>query len=178
MKREKERNILEKRGHYIAGFADGEGSFNVSFRKREDCLIGWQITPVFNISQKEKRILEIIKTHIGCGTIRFRSDHVWVYEVIKQEHLCATVIPFFKRFPFLSEKKKKDFSRFQRVIELLSKEKSLTYETVKKVLIFLQGVESKSSRKHTDHQIKERAEIFWRKNSQRIETLNQKKPLL
>jgi intein-encoded DNA endonuclease-like protein len=56
---------------YIAGFTDGEGSFNVSFRKREDYLLGWKITPVFNISQKEKSILALVKHHLECGTLRF-----------------------------------------------------------------------------------------------------------
>lgn len=32
--------------HYTVGFADGEGSFNVSFRQRDDYLIGWKIRPL------------------------------------------------------------------------------------------------------------------------------------
>ncbi len=29
-----------EKAYYIVGFADGEGSFNISFRKRDDYLIG------------------------------------------------------------------------------------------------------------------------------------------
>lgn len=63
-------NIPEKQGYYISGFVDGEGSFNVSFRKRDDFLIGWKITPVFNISQDEREILAWIKHILKCGTLR------------------------------------------------------------------------------------------------------------
>lgn len=50
------KNIPEKNAYYMTGFVDGKGSFNVSFRKRDDFLIGWKITPVFNIRQDEKQI--------------------------------------------------------------------------------------------------------------------------
>ena len=72
------KNSLENCGYYIAGFTDGEG---VSFRKRDDFLIGWKITPVFNISQDEQGVLVWIKKILNCGTIRFRKDGVWVFEV-------------------------------------------------------------------------------------------------
>ena len=46
-------------GSYLAGFADGEGSFNISFRKRSDYREPWKISACFNVSQKEKPILEL-----------------------------------------------------------------------------------------------------------------------
>lgn len=46
------KQINIKKAWYIVGFADGEGSFNLSWRKRDDYLIGWKVSPVFNISQK------------------------------------------------------------------------------------------------------------------------------
>jgi hypothetical protein len=48
-------------GNYLAGFADGEGSFNVSFRKREDYKIPWKISLAFNVSQKDPVILNLIQ---------------------------------------------------------------------------------------------------------------------
>ena len=173
-KTEKTITVPESKGFYIAGFVDGEGSFNVSFRKRDDHLIGWKMTPVFNISQKERVILAIIKHFMGCGTIRFRSDHVWVYEVENQRGLRDTVIPFFKRFPFLSQKKRKDFARFQKVIKLQETDNTLTYQTIERVLTLLQEVESKSSRRYTNNEIKERALLFWKRNKEKIEILNLK----
>lgn len=92
---------------YISGFSDKEGSFNVSFRKREYLLIGWKMSPVFNISQKEKSILTLIKKHLGCGTIRFRKDNVWVFEVDNKTALINTIIPFFHNMVFCQIKREK-----------------------------------------------------------------------
>ena len=44
-------------GHYLAGFTDGEGSFNVSFRPRDDYKAPWKISLCFNISQRDPVIL-------------------------------------------------------------------------------------------------------------------------
>nr|YP_009130543.1 putative LAGLIDADG homing endonuclease [Tydemania expeditionis]CEO91073.1 putative LAGLIDADG homing endonuclease [Tydemania expeditionis] len=102
------KNIPEKHGYYITGFADGEGSFNVSFRKRNNFLIRWKITPVFNISQDEREILAWIKHILKCG------DKVWVFEVTNQQALNEQILPFFDRFPFQS--KKKNFINLKRFV--------------------------------------------------------------
>src|SRR5215813_470945 len=52
-------------GHYLAGFADGEGSFNVCFRPREDYSFPWKISLCFNISQKDEVILSLYKKHLA-----------------------------------------------------------------------------------------------------------------
>jgi hypothetical protein len=50
---QQERFVPIELGNYLAGFADGEGSFNVSFRKRNDYRLPWKISLCFNISQSE-----------------------------------------------------------------------------------------------------------------------------
>lgn len=162
---------LEK-AFYIVGFVDGEGSFNISFRRRNDYLLGWKITPVFNISQKERTILSMTKRYLKCGTIRARKDGVWVYEVENRTALQEKIIPFFKKFRFLSQKKKKDFQRFQKIIEVLEQNISTTYSDLEKILEFLDEIESKASRKYTNQDILSRAEEFWKRNHMKIEKLN------
>lgn len=158
---------------YIVGFADGEGSFNCSWRKRDDFLIGWKIAPVFNISQKERTILGIIKQHFGCGTIRFRKDGVWVYEVDNKNTLISTIIPFFKKHPFLSEKKKRDFARFSKMVKIVYQgNKSKTYSNVSCLLQLANEISAKHSRKYSDKEILDRAAEFWAKNHFKITDLN------
>ena len=41
-------------GYYLTGFADGEGSFNVSFRPRGDYKDPWKVSLCFNVSQKDE----------------------------------------------------------------------------------------------------------------------------
>jgi hypothetical protein len=159
---------------YIVGFADGEGSFNISFRKRDDYLLGWKITPVFNISQKEKPILALIKQHLECGTLRFRKDGVWVYEVENKKTLRSHIVPFFRKYPFLSQKKKKDFLRFQKILAILDQSKSTTLVNLKSILQLLEEIESKHARKYRDSEILERAHAFWGLNKDKIEKINLK----
>jgi len=114
-------------GNYLAGFADGEGSFNVSFRKRYDYKIPWKISLCFNISQKDSVILSQFKKHLKCGTIRERKhDGIWYYEVNNFNAIRTNVIPFFQRFGFLSAKKKRDFSKFQKIAKLIETKDHLT----------------------------------------------------
>lgn len=101
-------------GYYLAGFADGEGSFNVSFRPRNDYAIPWKVSLCFNISQKDKVILTLYKKHLKCGTLRGRPDGVWYYEVNNFRAIVENVIPFFDRFGFLSAKRKEIFPNSRR----------------------------------------------------------------
>ena len=104
------RQIPSDLGNYLAGFTDGEGSFHVCFRKRKDFKIPWKISLSFNVSQKDPVILSQFKKHLKCGTMRERKhDGVWYYEVTNFNAIQNNVIPFFRRFGFLSAKKKKRF---------------------------------------------------------------------
>ena len=87
-------------GHYLAGFTDGEGSFNVSFRPRIDYKLPWKVSLCFNISQRDEVILALFKRHLGCGTMRQRHDGVWYYEVNTFGAIVENVIPFFECFGF------------------------------------------------------------------------------
>jgi hypothetical protein len=106
-------------GYYIAGFADGEGSFNVSFRPRSDYRMPWRVSLCFNISQRDEVILSKFKRYLCGGTMRRRHDGVWYYEVNNLRAILENVIPFFDRFGFLSAKKQRGFSKFKRLVTLL-----------------------------------------------------------
>ena len=107
-------------GYYFAGFTDGEGSFNVSFRPRGDYRDPWKVSLCLNISQRDKVILALFKRWLCCGTMRSRPDGVWYYEVNNLNAIRENVIPFFKRFGFLSAKKKRDFEKFCQIADILA----------------------------------------------------------
>lgn len=167
------KTIPERNGYYITGFTDGEGSFNVSFRKRNDFLIGWKITPVFNISQDERKILGWIKHILKCGTIRKRKDGVYAFEVSNRESLKEYIIPFFDRFCFQSDKKKLQFQRFKQIFKLITNTRSLTYEHIKQILIWRNESNPKIEvRRYNDIFVLQRAEYYWNKNKKVIKTRN------
>ena len=113
------RDIPSDIGNYIAGFVDGEGSFNISLRRREDHRLGWDIDPSFNVSQRDRVILAFLKKTFGCGTLRERKDGVVYFEVRNLAMLHQRVIPFFERFGFWSAAKKRNFAIFKRIISIL-----------------------------------------------------------
>lgn len=130
----KVKRIPERIGFYLAGFADGEGSFNVSFRRRGDYQMPWKVSLCFNVSQKERVILTLFKRHLGCGTLRGRGDGVWYYEVNNFNAICENVIPFFERFRFLSAKKKRDFAKFSKIALLMKEGQHLTEDGIREIL--------------------------------------------
>lgn len=48
--------------------------------------------------------------------------------------IVESVIPFFRKFSFLSLKKKNDFANFQQIAELVKNEKHLTLSGLEKIL--------------------------------------------
>ena len=140
-------------GYYLSGFADGEGSFNFSFRPRSDYRLPWKVSACFNISQKDKVILALFKRHLRCGTLRVRPDGVWYYEVNNLNAIRENVIPFFKRFGFLSAKKKKDFQIFQQIASMMHDEEHLTKEGVARILKLRNEMNDGGKRRYSDEEI-------------------------
>jgi len=128
------KKIRLETGNYLAGFVDGEGSFNVSFRKRDDHRIGWQVILTFNVSQKDKTVLVLIKKHLGCGKIRTRRDGLYYFAVADYRVIQERIIPFFERFGFLSAKSKKIFSIFKRINKIVNSGQHLTREGLKEII--------------------------------------------
>ena len=148
------RQIPSDLGNYLAGFTDGEGSFNVSFRYREDYQIPWKISLSFNVSQKDQVILSQFKKHLKCGSLRERkNDGVWYYEVNNFNAIQNNVIPFFQEFGFLSAKKKRDFSKFQQIAKLIENQDHLTVEGIKKILKIRKEMNDGGKRKYSDEEI-------------------------
>lgn len=107
-------------GYYIAGFVDGEGSFNVSLRRKNDYKIGWQLVLSFNVSQKDPTVLYLIKEILGCGIIKQRKrDLLYSYDATNLKDIVTKVLPFFDRFKFISEYKKVNYSVFKEIVSLL-----------------------------------------------------------
>jgi hypothetical protein len=142
------KKVPPKIGYYLAGFADGEGSFNVSFRPRKDYPVPWKVSLSFNVSQKDRVILTLFKRHLGCGTLRGRPDGVWYYEVTNFNAISENVIPFFERFPFLSAKKKRDFGKFKQIVALVQQGMHLKPDGIRQILEIRSDMNDGGKRRH------------------------------
>jgi LAGLIDADG DNA endonuclease family protein len=140
-------------GFYFAGFVDGEGSFNLSFRKRTDYKLPWKVSLCLNVSQKDRSILALLQQYLGCGTIRYKSDGVWFFEVNNLGAICEHVIPFFDRFSFLSAKKIRDFAIFKRMADLMRQGAHLRYDGICTLLELRREMNDGGKRKYNEQVI-------------------------
>ncbi len=159
-------------GHYLSGFADGEGSFNVSLRKRIDHNMGWQIVLTFNVAQRDKTVLALFKHHLGCGRLQERYDGVGYYVVTNYVSIEDRVIPFFDRFPFLSASKKKNFSIFRKISKLMAEGKHLTSDGMKEIVELRERLNEGKGRKRKysieDYQKTYQGSLLPTENPQRL----------
>lgn len=128
------KKIPEKTGYYLTGFADAQGLFNVSLPKEmNEYLELQQVILYFKVSHHDKVMLALFKKHLKCGTL-YDQGNTWHYEVTNLNALRENIIPFFKRFGFLSAEKKTKFSKFKQIVYLLQQDESSTKEVLQKIL--------------------------------------------
>jgi hypothetical protein len=126
--------IPQEWGNYLAGFTDGEGSFNVSLRKREDHQMKWQVVLTFNVSQRESYILSQFKKYLGCGRIQQRQDGLHMYVCSNPLSIQERIIPFFRKFILRSQQKKKNFSVFCQIAEKVFRKEHLTSQGLEEII--------------------------------------------
>lgn len=105
-------------GHYIAGFVDGEGSFNVPIRRSSDRAMPFRVSLSFNVSQIGPEAPSFLRSTFGAGTVRGRGDGVFYFEVTKPNELGERVFPFFERFQ-LRGPKAKDLAIFRTITQMV-----------------------------------------------------------
>jgi len=111
----------EKLGFFLAGFVEGEGSFNISLRKKPDYKVNWQVVLSFNVSQKDPTILFLLKEELDCGIIKTRKrDGLFSYDVTNPSDINQKVIPYFQKFSMISKSKKENFRIFSKVAKLMA----------------------------------------------------------
>src|SRR3989344_4582731 len=128
-------HIPAELGHYLAGFADGEGSFNVSvIRRQSDYQKGWKIVASFNISQRDSQIPQLFQQTLGCGTIRYRKDGVCYFEVRRLTDLNTIVRQFFVRFPLLSRRQAQRLKSLLEVVTIMAAKQHRSSEGIEQIL--------------------------------------------
>lgn len=120
-------------GHYVAGFVDGEGSFNVPIRREHDRGLPFRVGLSFNVSQMGDDMPQFLRRVFTLGTVRGRGDGVFYYEVTKPDDLISRVFPFFQRFP-LRGPKRRDLEIFEEITWLVQTGRHLTRAGIETVL--------------------------------------------
>lgn len=123
---------------WVCGFVDGEGCFSVSIHSNPHVrrTRGWQVYPVFQVSQHERQraILEELAAFFGVGSVRSKGarSSVAVYTVPGVRALEERILPFFERYPL--RVKRGDFELFARIVRSLRRKEHLTCEGLESVI--------------------------------------------
>ena len=117
---------------YITGFTEGEGTFHIAIYRDDKMKCNFKFIPEFHINQSmlRRETLDGIKKYFGCGYIKSNhrrniKDDTQVFVVRNRADLENRIIPFFKKYPLLSNKQK-TFLIFEKIVRMLSKGKHHT----------------------------------------------------
>lgn len=123
---------------WVVGFVDGEGCFSINFlrqpdrkektRTRRGYTTGYQVFYEFAVTQgmSSKKALESMQDFFGVGNLYLNTrydnhnEHLYRYVVRRKADLLNTIIPFFERHE-LRTKKKEDFRKFVKCLQIIEK---------------------------------------------------------
>jgi len=120
-------------GNWVAGFVDGEGSFNVPFRREHDRGLPWRVSLSFNVSQVGAELPELLRETFEVGTVRGRGDGIFYFEVTRPATLNERIFPFFERYPLRSPKRD-DLTIFRQVTQLVLSGRHLSPAGIEEIL--------------------------------------------
>jgi hypothetical protein len=139
-------------GHWVAGFVDGEGSFNVPIRRLCSGALPFRISLSFNVSQVGPGEPTLLRSLFGVGTVRGRGDGVYYFEVTTVRGLVERVFPFFDRFP-LRGSKRGDLETFKTITGLIQLGRHLTVPGFEEILALRSPMNRGGKRRRSDDEL-------------------------
>jgi hypothetical protein len=144
--------IPDDLGHYVAGFVDGEGSFNVPIRRERDRTMPLRAGLSFNVSQLGRQMPDLLQEVFERGTVRERKDGVVYYEVTRPKDLTDRVFPFFERYP-LRGPKLEDLAVFRKITALVQSGEHLSPNGLRRIVELRSPMNRGGKRRRSDLEI-------------------------
>ena len=140
---------------WIVGFIDGEGCFHVGISRHPEVRFGYQIPPELTVVQHQRDIdlLHSLRSAMKCGVVRRNHGDRYCWRVRDLKNLAEVIVPFFDKFGFLSAKKKRDYSKFKQLVELLVQKQERTPEGIRRILEIRRDMNDGGNRRYNDEQI-------------------------
>ena len=139
-------------GNWVAGFVDGEGSFNIPIRRERDRGLPFRVSLSFNVSQIGPELPQLLAEVFEVGTVRGRGDGVFYFEVTKPSDLEERVFPFFDRFELRSPKRN-DLATFRQITQLVQQGQHLSRRGIEAILALRGPMNRGGRRRCTDGEI-------------------------
>lgn len=111
--------------HWIAGFTDAEGCFDLDIYKARTS-VGFGVTLRFRLVQhaRDAKLINSLVSYLGCGTFWLgASNEGAVLNVRRLSDISNIIIPFFNKYPLHGKNKKFDFLDLCRVAGIMNKKK-------------------------------------------------------
>lgn len=128
--------------HWVAGFTEGDGCFNVSARKSNSTKSGIQVILRYKVTQhvRDSVLIHNFTEFFGCGNHTVRSNNTACdFVVSKFSDICQIIIPFFDKYPLLGVKAK-NFADFKKVAEIVKIKGHLTDSGLEEILKIKAGM--------------------------------------
>ena len=122
---------------YVVGLTDAEGSFMALVRKEPKLSVGWRTSCCFQIglASWDKPLLDKLQSTFKVGTINKAGNNAYLYRVTSPKDLLDVIIPFFDKYPLLTQKKS-DFLLFKQIVEAINNKEHSAVSMV----IFIQDI--------------------------------------
>ena len=120
---------------YIGGFTDGEGCWGLSVSKDSKRIMGYNLSPKFiiGVHKVDIALLERIQVYFGVGKIYYGPGNLVRFQVTSLEELINVIIPFYDKYPLVSQKRA-DFLLFKEIIEIIKTKEHMTKLGFEKIL--------------------------------------------
>lgn len=147
-------NLIENQKYWVAGFIEGEGSTNISFKKQKNMKIGLRPCPSFSVTQHSKRVssLNLVKTllnDIGRIYPKPGRPEIMVFEVTNLKHLNNIVIPFLETYNCFSARKS-ELIIFKQIVEKMCDKMHLNSQGLTEIINLLHNSSiNTKNRKHS-----------------------------
>lgn len=125
-----EKQILDP--HWIAGFANGEGSFFIRVQKKKT-KTGFSVSICFSCCQhlRNAQLINSFVNYLDCGG-SYNARNIQLFSVSKISDINNKIIPFFIKYPIIGIKRL-DFEDFCKVAVLIQDKAHLTIEGLEKI---------------------------------------------
>ena len=119
---------------WVVGFVDGEGCFFVGINPHPEMTCRFQVLPEFTVvrHQRDIQLLFALKEFFGCGVVRRNREDRMAYRVRSLDHLNGWILPFFEQHP-LKSKKRIDFLKFRKVLQLMNRGEHLKPQGIQRI---------------------------------------------
>jgi len=116
--------------NWIAGFASGEGCFDVRITQSSGCKIGHRVQLRFRISQHERdlNLMKYLVKYLGSGKIyKYSGKPAVVLTIFNFSDITNIIIPFFDKNPLLGVKLF-DYIDWCKIAKLMNEGSHLTID--------------------------------------------------